>query len=94
MPRVNDTHSCENNWLLRGKVKKELGFPGNVYSDEEAQFSSYTVANADLDCSQYSVDYGSKPPLRPALRMALSYSSPCRPYGCSPARRGGSVVGR
>lgn len=54
MPRVNDTHSCENNELLSGKLKAELGFPGFVYPDESAQFSSYDSANAGLDYSPYS----------------------------------------
>jgi len=54
MPRVNDTHSCENNELLSGKLKEELGFPGFVYPDESAQFSSYDSANAGLDYSPYS----------------------------------------
>jgi beta-glucosidase len=54
MPRVNSTHSCENQELLSGKLKAELGFPGFVYPDESAQFSSYTSANAGLDYSPYS----------------------------------------
>jgi beta-glucosidase len=54
MPRVNDTHSCENNELLSGKLKEELGFPGFVYPDKSAQFSAYTSANAGLDYSPYS----------------------------------------
>ena len=53
MPRVNDTHSCENNELLSGKLKEELHFPGFVYLDESAQFSSYDSANAGLDYSPY-----------------------------------------
>ncbi|KAF4637604.1 hypothetical protein G7Y89_g477 [Cudoniella acicularis] len=54
MPRVNDTHSCENNELLSGKLKEELGSPGFVCPGESAQFSSYTSANAGLDYSPYS----------------------------------------
>ncbi|KAH6664917.1 glycoside hydrolase family 3 C-terminal domain-containing protein [Halenospora varia] len=48
MPLVNDTHSCENNQPLSGKLKEELGFPGFVYPNESAQFSSYASANAVL----------------------------------------------
>ena len=54
MPRVNGTHSCENNELLSGKLKTQLGFPGFVYPDESAQFTSYGSANAGLDYSPYS----------------------------------------
>lgn len=54
MPLVNGTHSCENNELLSGKLKMELGFPGLVYPDESAQFTSYESANAGLDYSPYS----------------------------------------
>jgi beta-glucosidase len=54
MPLVNGTHSCENNELLSVKLKEELGFPGLVYPDESAQFSSYDSANAGLDYSPYS----------------------------------------
>lgn len=54
MPRVNDTHSCENNELLSGKLKAELVFPGFVYPDESAQFASYNSAKAGLDYSPYS----------------------------------------
>lgn len=54
MPRVNGTHSCGNNELLSGKLKMELGFPGFVYPDESAQFTSYSAATAGLDYSPYS----------------------------------------
>lgn len=56
MNQVNDTHSCENNELLSGKLKAELGFPGFVWPDEEAQFTSYGSANAGLDYSGLSGD--------------------------------------
>lgn len=51
MPRVNGTRSCESSDLLSGKLKEQLGFPGFVYPDEEAQFTSYNSANAGLDYS-------------------------------------------
>jgi beta-glucosidase len=54
MPLVNGTHSCSNDELLNGKLKLELGFPGLVYPDESAQFTSYSSANAGLDYSPYS----------------------------------------
>lgn len=37
MTRVNDTYSCSSNELLEGKLKTELGFPGFVLPDAEAQ---------------------------------------------------------
>jgi beta-glucosidase len=54
MPLVNGTHSCENSELLSVKLKEELGFPGFVYPDESAQFTSFDSANAGLDYSPYS----------------------------------------
>ncbi|KAJ5263290.1 beta-glucosidase D [Penicillium angulare] len=54
MNRVNGTHSCQNSELLNDKLKTQLGFPGFVYPDESAQFSSYGAANAGLDYSPYS----------------------------------------
>lgn len=54
MPLVNGTRSCANNELLTGKLKLELGFPGFVLPDEEAQFTSYSTATAGLDYSPYS----------------------------------------
>ncbi|KAJ5682768.1 beta-glucosidase D [Penicillium macrosclerotiorum] len=54
MNRVNATHSCENKELLMDKLKTQLGFPGFVYPDESAQFSSYGSANAGLDYSPYA----------------------------------------
>ncbi|KAJ5717925.1 hypothetical protein N7488_003571 [Penicillium malachiteum] len=54
MNRVTGTHSCQNSELLMNKLKTQLGFPGFVYPDESAQFSSYGAANAGLDYSPYA----------------------------------------
>lgn len=55
MPLVNGTHSCENDQLLSGLLKRELGFPGMVFPDIQAQETAYGSANAGLDYSAYSV---------------------------------------
>jgi beta-glucosidase len=49
MNRANGTRSCENNRLLSGYLKTDLGFPGYVLPDVESQSSSYGSANAGLD---------------------------------------------
>lgn len=37
MNRVNETYACENNALLTGLLKAELGFLGLVYADVGGQ---------------------------------------------------------
>ncbi|EME38884.1 glycoside hydrolase family 3 protein [Dothistroma septosporum NZE10] len=49
MTRVNGTLSCENNKLVSGLLKEELGFPGLVMPDVNSQTTSYGSANAGLD---------------------------------------------
>ncbi|CAN8103469.1 unnamed protein product [Discula destructiva] len=49
MNRVNDTLSCENNALLSGILKMEMGFPGLVFPDVQSQDSAFGSANAGLD---------------------------------------------
>ncbi|KAK2609837.1 hypothetical protein N8I77_003314 [Diaporthe amygdali] len=49
MNRVNGTRSCENNALLSGYLKTDLGFPGYVLPDVQSQSTSYGSANAGLD---------------------------------------------
>lgn len=59
MNRVNDTLSCENNALLSGLLKTELGFPGLVHPDVMSQNTAFGSANAGLDyvtSSQYWTD--------------------------------------
>lgn len=49
MNRANGTRSCENNRLLSGYLKTDLGFPGYVLPDVQSQSTSYNSANAGLD---------------------------------------------
>ncbi|KKY37031.1 putative periplasmic beta-glucosidase [Diaporthe ampelina] len=49
MNRANGTRSCENNRLLSGYLKTDLGFPGYVLPDVQSQSTSYGSANAGLD---------------------------------------------
>lgn len=49
MNRVNDTLSCENNDLLSGLLKTEMGFPGLVLPDVQSQNTAFGSANAGLD---------------------------------------------
>lgn len=55
MNLVNGTRSCQNNELLSSKLKTELGFPGMIWPDAEAQDTALGSALAGLDYSQYSV---------------------------------------
>lgn len=49
MNRANGTRSCENNRLLSGYLKTDLGFPGYVLPDVQSQSTSYGSLNAGLD---------------------------------------------
>lgn len=49
--QVNNTHSCENLYLLNYLLKEELGFQGFVVSDWGAQHSGVYSALAGLDMS-------------------------------------------
>lgn len=49
MNRVNSTLACENNKLLSGLLKHEVGFPGFVLPDVSSQSTAYGSANAGLD---------------------------------------------
>lgn len=49
MNRVNSTLSCENQKLLSGLLKSELGFPGFVLPDVNSQSTAFGSANAGLD---------------------------------------------
>ncbi|KAI0129136.1 glycoside hydrolase superfamily [Xylariales sp. AK1849] len=49
MNKVNGTIACENDDLLNNYLKTELGFPGLVYPDVNAQTTSYGSANYGLD---------------------------------------------
>ncbi|RDW91027.1 beta-glucosidase D [Coleophoma crateriformis] len=49
MNKVNGTASCENDDLLMGLLKTELGFPGMVVPDVSGQSTAYGSANGGLD---------------------------------------------
>ena len=49
MNRVNSTLSCENEKLVSGLLKTELGFPGFVLPDVNSQSTAFGSANAGLD---------------------------------------------
>jgi len=49
MNRVNSTLSCENDKLINGLLKSELGFPGFVLPDVQSQSTAFGSANAGLD---------------------------------------------
>lgn len=49
MNRVNGTLSCENQKLISGLLKSELGFPGLVMPDVMSQSTAFGSANAGLD---------------------------------------------
>ena len=49
MNRVNSTLACENQKLISGLLKSELGFPGFVLPDVNSQSTAFGSANAGLD---------------------------------------------
>ena len=49
MTKVNGTLSCQNSDLLNSLLKKQLGFPGMVIPNAEAQTTSYGTANGGED---------------------------------------------
>lgn len=56
MNLVNGTLSCQNDQLLSGILKTEMGFPGLVLPDVSSQDSAYESANAGLDLSSQAGD--------------------------------------
>ncbi|KKA30767.1 hypothetical protein TD95_004996 [Thielaviopsis punctulata] len=55
MNRVNGTYSCESQDLLAKYLKVELGFPGMVNADVNAQHTAINAANAGMDISSESL---------------------------------------
>ena len=49
--RVNQTYACQNNQLLNGLLKTELGFPGYVSSDYFAVHAGVASAKGGLDAN-------------------------------------------
>ncbi|KAF3001609.1 hypothetical protein E8E14_006395 [Neopestalotiopsis sp. 37M] len=63
--RLNQTYACENDHLLNGIIKTELGFPGYIMSDWYATHSGAKSINAGLDLNMpggYSVETTSTNP--------------------------------
>lgn len=55
MTKVNGTLSCENEDLLQGLLKTELGFPGFVFPDVSGQSTAFGSANGGLDFGASSI---------------------------------------
>ncbi|KAB2578820.1 putative beta-glucosidase d protein [Lasiodiplodia theobromae] len=47
--RVNETYACENQDLIGGMLKTEIGFPGFVFGDVGGQKTAFGSANAGMD---------------------------------------------
>jgi beta-glucosidase len=58
--KLNTTWACENNKILNGILKGELGFKGYVMSDWNAQHSTAKSAKAGLDMSMPGTDFNGK----------------------------------
>ncbi|KAL4875238.1 glycoside hydrolase superfamily [Aspergillus karnatakaensis] len=59
--KVNGTWACENDELLNGLLKGELGFRGHVLSDWNAQHSTVESANTGLDMTMPGSDFATPP---------------------------------
>ncbi|KAK3353923.1 glycoside hydrolase superfamily [Lasiosphaeria hispida] len=58
--KVNGTWACENDKILNGLLKNELGFPGYVVSDWNAQHTTNGAAIGGLDMTMPGSDYNGK----------------------------------
>ncbi|KAL4940624.1 hypothetical protein BDV06DRAFT_230218 [Aspergillus oleicola] len=59
--KVNGTWACENDAILNGLLKGELGFRGHVLSDWNAQHSTVESANTGLDMTMPGSDFSVPP---------------------------------
>lgn len=55
--KVNGSWACENEGTMMGLLKEELGFPGYVMSDWDAQHTTVQSANSGLDMTMPGSDY-------------------------------------
>lgn len=55
--RVNSTYACEDTYTLQTLLKNQLGFPGYVMTDWNAQHSTVQSALAGLDMSMPGTDF-------------------------------------
>jgi len=71
--KVNGTWACENDKILNGILKNELGFPGYVVSDWNAQHSTNAAAINGMDMTMPGSDFNGRNVLwGPALNNAVS----------------------
>ncbi|KAL4966684.1 beta-glucosidase [Aspergillus stella-maris] len=59
--KVNGTWACENDAILNGLLKGELGFKGHILSDWNAQHSMVESANTGLDMTMPGSDFSVPP---------------------------------
>ncbi|KAL2841870.1 glycoside hydrolase superfamily [Aspergillus pseudoustus] len=59
--KVNGSWACENEEILNGLLKGELGFRGYVVSDWNAQHSTVLSANTGLDMTMPGSDFNTPP---------------------------------
>jgi beta-glucosidase len=59
--QLNGSFSCESEHGLTGLLKSELGFPGYIVSDWNAQHTTANSANAGLDMTMPGSDFNNPP---------------------------------
>ncbi|KAK7735577.1 glycoside hydrolase 3 [Cytospora paraplurivora] len=55
--KINGTWACENDGVMNGLLKSELGFQGYIMSDWNAQHSTVASANTGLDMTMPGTDF-------------------------------------
>jgi beta-glucosidase len=71
--KLNGTWACENDKIMNGLLKKELGFQGYVMSDWNAQHTTTGSANGGMDMTMPGSDYNGKTVLwGPQLNSAVN----------------------
>ncbi|KAF2638569.1 hypothetical protein P280DRAFT_404484 [Massarina eburnea CBS 473.64] len=71
--KINGSWACENDGIINKIMKDELGFPGYMMSDWNAQHTTVGSANAGLDMTMPGSDFDKKNILwGPALQNAVS----------------------
>ncbi|KAK4465384.1 family 3 putative glycoside hydrolase [Cladorrhinum samala] len=58
--KINGTWACENDKVLNGLLKKELGFQGYVVSDWNAQHTTNGAANGGMDMTMPGSDFNGR----------------------------------
>nr|prf extracellular beta glucosidase [Trichoderma reesei] len=71
--KVNTTWACEDQYTLQTVLKDQLGFPGYVMTDWDAQHTTVQSANSGLDMSMPGTDFNGNNRLwGPALTNAVN----------------------